>query len=355
MTIKTFLNFIKDIFLNIFFSRKYQLVYIIEGSNWSVSWDGRYITDSLGKLQLINGRTSTTHIGLRNKIIHFGSPNTLILKNGLRKVHRSNKVILTWFHISPDDKRIKYIPLLNEMADVVHTSCNITKENLARFGLDAKKIVVVSLGVDLKTFRPLPKDRIEDIKEKFNFPKGKIIIGSFQKDGCGWKDSLKPKLVKGPDIFCDVIEILSKKYPIHVLLTGPSRGYIKNRLENSRISYTHKFIKYYPDIVLYYDVLDIYLITSRAEGGPKAILESMACAVPVVSTPVGMAPEIIIDKKNGLLTKTLEVPEISEKIEFLLNNDDLKSNLIRNGLETVRNYDWEIIAKKYFDKIYNNL
>ena len=41
---------------------------------------------------------------------------------------------------------------------------------------------------------------------------------------------MNPKLIKGPDVFCDVIERLAKDLPVHVLLSGPSRGYVKARL-----------------------------------------------------------------------------------------------------------------------------
>src|SRR5262249_45386977 len=50
-----------------------------------------------------------------------------------------------------------------------------------------------------------------------------------------------------------------------------------------------------------YHALDLCLVTSRQEGGPKAVLEAMASGVPVVSTRVGQAPEVLEHGRSGYL------------------------------------------------------
>ena len=98
-------------------------------------------------------------------------------------------------------------------------------------GFDEKKIVVIPLGIDLKNFINYPKTKKLQLKKRFKLPSEKIIIGSFQKDGIGWVKGLEPKFIKGPDIFCEVVKKLRDKFDIHVFLTGPARGYVKNKLE----------------------------------------------------------------------------------------------------------------------------
>ena len=51
----------------------------------------------------------------------------------------------------------------------------------------------------------------------------------------GWKEGLKPKMIKGPDIFLKVVELINKKYKIKILLTGPARGYLINGLKKRKI------------------------------------------------------------------------------------------------------------------------
>jgi len=341
--------------VNNFLSTK-KLAYIIE-KGWVIEWDGKQITDSLNKQKLISARITPLDIFLQGKIVHYGSINTFLDENGIKnkKIKQKNKVVVTWFHVPPDDMRVKYIPLLNKYADIVHTSCNLTKEKLISYGLDKDKIVVIPLGVDLSIFKPKIKAEREEIKKKLNIPNDKIIIGSFQKDGEGWGEGLKPKLVKGPDIFLKVIQNISKTIPIFVLLTGPARGYVKRGLEKMGIPYRHDYLQNYYNIVDYYNALDLYLVASREEGGPKAILESMACGVPLATTRVGMAPDIIEDKFNGLIVDVESTKDLVRAAILLLNNENLKKKLINNASLIIKNYEQDIIIKKYFKEIYQSL
>lgn len=340
---KIFVDILKNIFL------KYDIVYIVETADWSIKWDGFYLSSNLKKNR-IKSRTASSSKYIKNSIIHFGSVNTFINENGIKKVDKSNKIILTWFHITEDDKRIKFIPELNNKVDLVHTSCQKTKNLLIKHGLKAEKIVVIPLGVDLNVFKKYSEEKREKIKNKLNLPANKIIIGSFQKDGQGWGEGLKAKLEKGPDIFCDVIEKIAREKDIHVLLTGPARGYVKTRLDKTGVSYTHHYVKNYLGIVDYYNCLDLYLITSRAEGGPKAILESMATGVPFITTNVGLVSDILENDKNTYICYNEK--ELFEKSVYLLDNKKKQEEFKKNILEEIKKYSWENIVEEYFDKIY---
>jgi glycosyltransferase involved in cell wall biosynthesis len=336
-------------------SLKSDLVYIVEPSDWSIRWDGKYISGELNRQNLIKSSISRSRFLLRNKILHFGSHGTLIKQNGIKDVHSSNKTVLSWYHIGAEDNALRCIPDLNNKADFVHTSCAITKEKLIAFGLNPEKIVIVPIGIDLKIFKPFIKEEKEIIRKKLQLPEKKIIIGSFQKDGAGWSAGLVPKYIKGPDIFCDVVEKLAKNLDIHVLLSGPARGFVIKRLQQAGISYTHRFLKNYPEIVNFYNAIDLYLVSSRAEGGPKAITESMACGIPIVSTKVGMAPEIIKNGENGLISEIDNISSLSDNCMRIIGDENFKNKLIKNALADVQNYNWEITTKDLYDKIYHKL
>lgn len=193
------------------------------------------------------------------------------------------------------------------------------------------------------------------LREGFSIPAGKIIIGSYQKDGNGWGEGLEPKLIKGPDIFCDVVESLAKTKDIFVLLTGPARGYVKMRLERAGIPYHHDFLKNPHEVATYYKATDLYVVASREEGGAKQILESMASGIPVISTCVGMAPDVIVDRENGFITKVEDKEALIRKAILILEDKKLRKDIINNGLNTVKSYDWKIIASQYYEKIYKEL
>jgi glycosyltransferase involved in cell wall biosynthesis len=328
------------------------LYYVVEGANWSIDHDGRSITANLSGL---SSAVVTTCRGVRNSIVHFGSVNTFLSDNGPKLPHKSNKIIVTWFHISPGDKRIEFIPQAVKYVDLWHTSCTITRDKLIEFGVPGEKIVVIPLGVNLKVFGvPTPQQK-ENIRSKMGVSKEKIVIGSFQKDGVGWDEGLKPKMIKGPDVFCDVVETLSRRYDLFVILTGPARGYIKRRLENSGIPYSHHLLSDPDEIAPYYKALDLYIATGRCEGGPKSLVESLAGGVPLVSTKAGMAPDIIADGENGFLCDVDDVDQIVQKSIILLEDKQKKERIVTNGLITARQYDWNIIAQRYENYLYRRL
>lgn len=348
-----------DIVVN-FFTRK-EVILISEGMNWVINEECKNMKRFLELNTNISARISMTPTGAKNKIVHFFSVNTLIGKNGLknetflRSLHASNKKVLTWFHISDDDAyRLKFISHLNDFIDIVHTASEITKEKLIKNGLNSEKIVVVPLGVDTSIFVPIaPKEKII-LRKKLHLPINSIIIGSFQKDGDGWKDGLKPKLIKGPDIFCDVVEKLSKLYNLHILLTGPARGYVKERLSTHHIPYTHVTLKQYADVVTYYQAIDLYLICSREEGGPKALLEAMATGIPLVSTRVGMVPEVIEDEIDGFLCTIEDSNSIFKKASFLIANEKLRKSIAKNALKKIKKFDIFLVEKKLYE-VYKKL
>ncbi len=281
--------------------------------------------------------------------------NTLIKKNRLFFPHRSNKVIVTWFHTWPGDRRIDLISEAIEHVNLWHTSCNITKEMLISYGVPEDRITVIPLGVKLAVFSKATAEQKEAVRLKLALPKGKIVIGSFQKDGNGWGQGLTPKLVKGPDIFCDVVEELAKQLDVFILLTGPARGYVKQRLDKAGISYVHHFLDDPDAVAEYYKAIDLYIVSSRQEGGPKALLESMASGVPLISTKVGMAPDIIKDGENGFLCETEDVNGIVYKSMIILKDQQQREKIVNGGLDGICRFDWTSIAEQYELKLYQPL
>lgn len=344
-------NKLLAIFLN--YLNRAQLFYIIEPANWSIKWDGYYILHYLK--DRIKSRKTITPMCIKNAVIHYGSVNTLISNNGFLNNHDINRSILTWFHIDKNDKRIKYIPQLNSRVKIVHTPSHITKTELIKYGLDPAKIQVIPLGVDLKLFYAVNKKKKLGIRRILGIPDDKYIIGSFQKDGIGWKNGNRPKLEKGPDTFVKAVKALAEKQDVFVLLTGPARGYVIQKLKQYQIPYKYIYLRRYHDIVRYYQALDLYLITSRAEGGPKALLEAMACGIPLVSTNVGMAPDIILDGQNGFLTNVDHIEQIVKKSEILIKNKKLSEKFVRNGLKQIKKYDWPYLIQQYYHKLYEPL
>lgn len=136
----------------------------------------------------------------------------------------------------------------------------------------------------------------------------KVIIGSFQRDSLG-KNLCLPKWQKNPDLLIKICRLLpADKYVL--LLAGPRRHYIIHLCRKYQIPYVfvgdESYVKQWRDdiainnlpeekINVLYNLSDVYLVTSRSEGGPKAILEAALAETMIFSTPVGLAPDFLPD------------------------------------------------------------
>lgn len=343
-------NILNNLFVTLL---RYQLTYIVETANWSISEDGKILTRCLNKNHTIKSRVSTTPFGLRNQIIHFGSVNTFFTKTGWHKPHPSNKIILTWFHVIPNDPRLMLLKQAQKDVDKIHTSCQKTKHDLIAAGIDENKIVVIPLGVDTSLFQPATPEQKLEIRQRLGIDPNRLVIGSFQKDGVGWGEGLEPKLIKGPDLFVETLSKLKHLNPL-VLLTGPARGYVKHGLEQHGIEYKHFYLKTIAELPEMYQALDLYLITSRLEGGPKALLEAWASGIPVVSTPVGMVPDVGQDDESVFMTENEDIDSLSQKaLELLL--DELKRHTLSTlAAQRVSQYDWSTTSQRYFHELYQH-
>lgn len=330
-----------------------RLSYVVEDAEWVVKEDGRCLTRALCGQGLLSQITSS-HLGVRNQIVHFASINTFFNKDGWNKPHPSNKVVVTWFHVVPDDPKLKQMGQAQTAIDRVHTSCRSTQTTLVASGVSPDKITVIPLGIESRLFHQATAEEKQARRKKLGIPEDRFVIGSFQKDGNGWGEGLEPKLIKGPDVFVETIERL-KQYRPFVLLVGPARGYVKRELEKRGIEYKHVFLKDFAGVPAMFHALDLYVIASRIEGGPKAILEAWASGVPLVSTKVGMVPDIARDGEDALLAEVEDVDQLSAHAARLIEDEGLRERLVQAGLSKVKNYGWDSIAKRYYKEIYKNL
>lgn len=322
------------------------ILYVVEGVEWSIFWDGQYITNGVNMQGKYRAAISPSGRVRNVGIIHFGSINTF---RNYDPSSVQSKIIVTWFHVDEGTTSNELIEKVKTYADLIHTSCESTREKLVTMGIDRDRIVVIPIGVDTTRFKPVSAEERKRVRDILNIPEGKVVIGSFHKDGNGWGEGLEPKLIKGPDVLCEVLRSLDNN-EIHVLLTGPARGYVKRQLSEAGIEYTHVYLKNYNEISQYYNAIDCYIVPSREEGGPKGIVESLASSIPVVSSSVGMAPDIEKSHPNSIrIAKS--VPEF---VGFIQDKEYL--NMDKSKLrEVAMSFDWKNIAIEYQKQIYDKV
>jgi glycosyltransferase involved in cell wall biosynthesis len=181
-------------------------------------------------------------------------------------------------------------------------------------GVEPAAVHVIPIGIDLEHFPLVTPERRAAARARFALPRDAFVVGSFQKDGVGWGEGLEPKLVKGPDVLVAALRRVRAAVPeLHVFLTGPARGYVRRELERAGIAHVHAVVDGRADLAAAYHTVDVCLVPARQEGGPKAVLESMASGVPLVTTRVGQATGIVQDGVSGWLVDVEDAEALADR------------------------------------------
>ena len=175
---------------------------------------------------------------------------------------------------------------------------------------------VIPIGIDLENFPLVDASARRRAREALGVPKSAFVVGSFQKDGVGWGEGLEPKLVKGPDVLIAALRadqagsVRSSSSCSRALRAATSVG----ELDRPRIPHRHVLANDRAELARAYHALDVYVVTSRQEGGPKAMLESMATGIPLVTTRVGQVPEIARDGVDALVVDVDDVDALADQV-----------------------------------------
>lgn len=214
---------------------------------------------------------------------------------------------------------------------------------------DMKKLRIPNLlkianGIDERRFVPLYKCRL--LLEKYKVNENMTILGMIS--------SLTPE--KNHKI---VIECLNQINDPNLFLLivgeGPCKEYLRFLVDTKRLSDNVIFAGWNDNVPEILSIIDIYLLTSVAEGMPMSLLEAMACKKAVIASSVGDIEEIVENEVNGLLFKTGDINGLKNAILSLYTNQTKINKLGSIARKTVtKKFSSNLMAKKYCQE-YSNL
>lgn len=104
-----------------------------------------------------------------------------------------------------------------------------------------------------------------------------------------------------------------------------------------------------------YEMADIFVLPSYAEGFPRCIWEALAHGVPVVATTVGGIPENLTDSENALLIPPHSTKKLTDAVEEIINNVSLRKMIIKNGYALVNDATLEVQGERIVEILKNEL
>ena len=172
----------------------------------------------------------------------------------------------------------------------------------------------------------------EDVRAKFNIPDNTFIIGNIANHTAA-KDHFT--LIDTADHLINTMgrkDVAFVQVGEYTKLTEELKELIKQKgLENhiffmGRIAGAYRFNPQF----------DAFVMTSQREGGPTSVLEAMLLGVPVVTTNVGVVPEVITSGTNGFICPVKDYKCLAESLSKLMDDAQLRENFSELGSSAIK-------------------
>lgn len=205
--------------------------------------------------------------------------------------------------------------------DVRVAVSDVVRSRLLACGTPADRVALVRNGVDLERFRPRPDTAARERR--------RILFAG----------RLDP--VKRPTLMIEIAgELLSRRkradFVFVVAGDGPESARLRAGVRRKGLDAVFELLGHVEDVQPLMAAADIVLLPSRSEGVPLTVVESLACATPVVASNVGAVSEAL-DSSCGVLIEpnAREASAFAAAIDRLLNSPGLCRSMGENGRKKV--------------------
>ena len=233
--------------------------------------------------------------------------------------------IATRFFIKYDAAKAKAVRVVNQ---------HQVPEFLVKAGVPKEKIAYIpSFYIDLDIFKPM------NLQKKYDL----IFVGRLAKN-------------KGLDLLLEAVSKLKiqiSNFKLLIVGTGLLTKSLKFKIKNLKLQdniLLHGWANSSQEVAELINKSKILVMPSFNEGGPRVVLEAMACGVPVLATPVGIVPDVIKDGESGGIIDWNPM-DISKKAQELLENSGKYQKYLANGLEIARHFEKRDAIKNYAEKL----
>jgi|MDTC01.1.fsa_nt_gb glycosyltransferase involved in cell wall biosynthesis len=277
------------------------------------------------------------------QIVHLhGFSLKSVLLTALSKIFRK-KVIIKMTSIGHDDPIAmrRHGFMLNTFFSKAHVYVGTNpelKKLYQQSELPSSRYQQIPNGVDTARFRPVPNQEKLKLRNQLGIPERMkliLFVGHFSREKCpdlllkAWVEALAKTLPESGIVF------IGSTDPDHYEVDAELVKDIKKVAEpyiNERIF----FIERTHEIEKYYQASDIFVLPSKREGLPNALLEAMASGLPVIVSKLeGITNWVVTDEKKGLLFEPGNQAELGIALSRVLINEKLANSLAEKARENV--------------------
>lgn len=223
---------------------------------------------------------------------------------------------------------------------------------LVSINVASHKIHLIPNAVDTCRFFPVSPEQKTELRRKLDLPQTSTIV------------IYTGRLVtyKGLPLLLEVWKELQRRHKhIRLLLLGSGgldihnceaelRAYVKAKSLDESVSFTGNV----PNVPEFLQASDIFAFPTENDAFPSSLIEAMACALPVVTTPVGAIKTIIKSEQNGIIVQPSDQQGLCQALDKLICDTTLASCLGRAARDTAQaNYSAEAVLEKYLSLFRN--
>jgi len=216
------------------------------------------------------------------------------------------------------------------------------RDALLNFGIQADRVAVISSGVDTIRFHPPTKDERLAARAGLGLDDREMLVVSVGR----------LHAVKG---YAELIKAATGLSPtarprFMIVGDGPDGEALRQQarhLSNMRFlgNISH------PDVTRVLHAADVFTLPSVdlqgiSEGVPTAVLEAMACGLPVICTDGGGMPHVIQDSENGLVVPQRDASSLRAALQKLLGSPELRRRFGERNAVLARERDWPRVAEQ---------
>lgn len=206
----------------------------------------------------------------------------------------------------------------------------------------ARKLVVVPSGVDLSHFSPEARDPAE-----LGLPTDRLLVGTVLR--------LVP--VKGIFDLLEAFQIVQRARPdafLAIAGDGPLRQELSERAAQLGLTQDVRFLGHVDPVGPFLQMLDLFVLPSHNEGMGRAVVEAMACRLPVVVTRIGGLPDLVQEGENGFLVSPRDPQDLASGILRALADPEKRSRMGRAALNRAQLFSAQVMYDR-LEALYREL
>jgi glycosyltransferase involved in cell wall biosynthesis len=190
--------------------------------------------------------------------------------------------------------------------------------------LDAEKVISIPTGADVSRFHP--GDRLH-ARMQIGLSADDSIVGivATLRSWKGHRFALSAML-----------DQRLARARLLIVGGGPQDSALREQAASQGLTDRVLFAGQQSNVVPWLQAMDVFTLPSTGnEGVPQALVQAMACGIPVVTTPVGAIPEVVTHDRTGLIVPTEDTVRLGDAIVRLLHDSVLSQRLSNAAREHV--------------------